>query len=94
MCYNVIYEHYISTNVGDILIPGFKIGYGEFLNKEVWIDGYYYSPTSLLEVDGKLINNNLVYLEQGEHIFFNPTKRPIFVVYIFKPDIFPRHQES
>lgn len=78
-----IKENYIPIKIGDILIPGFKILPEQPLNKKIWIEGDYYSPTSLLEIDGKKIADKLVHLQQGEYTFRNTSARPVFLVYIF-----------
>jgi hypothetical protein len=79
--------NYIPTKTGDILIPGFKIAPQKVVNKEVWINGYYYSPTLAFEVDGKKIKGNLIELKQGKYSFRNLSDRPVTLVYIFKPGL-------
>lgn len=81
-----IAENYIEAKSGDILIPGFLIPPGEVLYKEIWISGSYYSPTKTLEINGENPNKNVIYIEQGRHVFKNVTDRPVTLVYIFDPD--------
>ncbi len=81
-------ENYLSAKTGDILIPGFKIGPKENLEKEIWIEGYYYSPTLSLEIDGRKIEGNLVRLEQKRYRIKNNSNRQVVLVYIFDRERF------
>lgn len=83
-----IKQNYLTTNIGDILIPGFTIGPKSVVKKEVWITGYYYSPSLSLKVNGKEVKNNLFYLEQDRYLFENQSERPISLIYIFHPNNF------
>ena len=83
-----IEENYLPIKAGDILIPGFKIEPKELLDKKIWIEGYYYSPTVSLEIDGKKIESNLVKLEQKKYRIVNNSNRQVFMVYIFDRDKF------
>ena len=80
-----IQENYLHAGVGDILIPGFKIPPGGVLGKRIWIRGDYYSSMRSLEVDGDKIASQLVYLDQGQHTFRNPSNLPAYLVYVFRP---------
>ena len=81
-------ENYLPIKTGDILIPGFKIGPKQVFDKKIWIEGYYYSPTVSLEIDGKKIESNLVKLEQKKYRIVNNSNRQVFLVYIFDRDKF------
>jgi hypothetical protein len=78
-----IRANYFSTKMGDILVPGFVIPQKGTYVKKVWIQGDYYSPTRSLMINGRKIENNLIYLDQKEYVFSNPSQRTIMVVYIF-----------
>ena len=78
-----IRENYLNTRIGNILIPGFKIGPKITLEKEVWIKGYYYSPTLSLEIDGESIKDNVVELRRKKYVFYNGANKPIFLIFIF-----------
>ncbi|MBW1726419.1 MAG: glycosyltransferase family 39 protein [Deltaproteobacteria bacterium] len=80
-----IAENYLSIEMGDILIPGFRVPPKKSIFKDVWIEGTYYSPIFSLELDGRKIEEKIFYLNKGHHTFLNPTTRPIMLVYIFKP---------
>ena len=77
-----IRENYYDTRIGNILIPGFKIGPRKTLEKKIWIKGYYYSPTLSLEIDDEKIKGNLVELKQEKYVFYNGANNPIFLIYI------------
>ncbi len=83
-----IEENYVPIKIGDILIPGFKIGPKEMFEKKIWIEGYYYSPTTSLEIDGKKIEGNLVKLEQKRYRIKNNSNRQVVLVYIFDREKF------
>lgn len=78
-----IKQNYITIKTGDILIPGFVISPGQSYVKKIWIAGDYYSPTTSLEIDGKKIGSNVMYLEQKDYEFHNATDRYVSLVYIF-----------
>lgn len=84
----MIQQNYLPTKRGHILIPGFEIEPHGVLRKELWVEGYYYSPTLSLEVDGRKIRERLVRLRKGTHRFFNLSGRPLRLVYIFNPENF------
>jgi len=88
-----IEENYLNIKVGDILIPGFKIAPEKSINKDIWIEGDYYSPTTLLEIDGKYIDNKVFHLRSREYRFRNTSARPIFLVYIFDKDKIRNRQD-
>jgi hypothetical protein len=79
-----IKENYLAIGTSDILVPGFKIPPGKTLNKEIWIKGYYYSPSLSLSIDGRQIRGNVIKLKQKRYLFRNITNSPIFLVYVFK----------
>lgn len=81
-----ISSNYLPVNIGDILIPGFRIATQEKIYKEVWIKGTYYSPTLALELNGEKINGNLIDLSQGLISFKNLSGRPVNLIYMFKPE--------
>jgi len=81
-----IKANYLPLKNGHILIPGFKLEPDEFVGKEIWVEGHYFTPTLSLEVDGRKIEEELVQLTQGPHTFVNRTDRPVFLVHIFKPE--------
>lgn len=81
-------KNYLPIKTGDILIPGFKIEPKQVFDKKIWIEGYYYSPTVSLEIDGKKIESNLVKLEQKKYRIANNSNRQVFMVYIFDRDKF------
>ena len=78
-----IRENYLSIQVGDILIPGFKIAPKKILEKRVWIEGYYYSPTLSLNIDGEKISSHLIKLKQKRYRFSNTSSNALFLLYIF-----------
>jgi len=84
-------ENYLPIKTGDILIPGFRVEPKTTINKTIWIEGDYYSPTLSLEVDGKAISENVVELKQKNHTFFNPLTRPLVIWYIFNKERFLQH---
>ena len=81
-------KNYLPIKTGDILIPGFKIEPKQVFDKKIWIEGYYYSPTVSLEIDGKKIESNLVKLGKKKYRIVNNSNRQVFVVYIFDRDKF------
>ena len=83
-----IRDNYVSARSGDILVPGFVIKAKGDVEKDIWIKGYYYTPTRSLRVDGKQVRDNLAYLTQGKHVFDNVSNRPILLIYIFDKDNF------
>ena len=83
-----IEENYLPIQTGDILIPGFKVEPKNILEKKIWIEGYYYSPTLSLEINGKRIESNFVRLKQERYRFKNNSNRYIFLVYIFNKEKF------
>ena len=83
-----IAENYLPTKTGDIFIPGFKIEPNAVFDKKIWIEGYYYSPTTSLEMDGEKIESNLIKLVQKEYQIKNNSNRKVFLVYIFNRDKF------
>ena len=83
---NKIKDNYVYTKIGEILIPGFKIPPKKIIEKNVWIDGYYYAPDSSLLIDGKSVNGNIFHLNQKRHTVFNPSDKPILIVYKFHPE--------
>lgn len=78
-----IEENYIATKTGDILVPGFVIPPSQPYAKKVWIAGDYYSPTTSLEIDGNMIQGNVIHLEQKEYAFRNLTDRRVILVHVF-----------
>ena len=83
-----IRENYFTTRIGNILIPGFKVGPKMTLEKKIWIKGYYYSPTLSLEIDGENIKDNVLELRQKKCVFYNGANNPIFLIYIFDKEKF------
>lgn len=78
-----IKENYIPIKIGDILIPGFKIRPKENFEKKIWIEGYYYSPTLSLKIDGREITKKIFELKQKKYLFYNSATRPVFLVHVF-----------
>lgn len=89
-----IKENYLPIKAGDILIPGFKIRSKEGFDKKIWIEGYYYSPTTSLEIDGKKIESNLIKLERKKYRIINNSDCQVLVVYIFDRDKFLKGSSS
>lgn len=83
---NKIKDNYVYTKIGEILIPGIKIPPKKFIEKNIWIDGYYYNPNSSLLIDGKKVNGNFVRLNQNHHTIFNGSDKTILLLYIFNPE--------
>jgi hypothetical protein len=83
---NKIKDNYVYTKIGDILIPGIKIPPKKFIEKNIWIDGYYYNPNSSLLIDGKKVNGNFVRLNQNRHTIFNGSDKTILLLYLFNPE--------
>jgi len=79
-----IQTNYIALQKGNILIPGFRLEPKTVVEKRVWIEGYYYSPTLSLEVDGQRVRSKLLRLTQGVHTFLNLRDRPLSLVYFFE----------
>jgi len=83
---NKIKDNYVYTKIGEILIPGIKIPPKKFIEKNIWIDGYYYNPNSSLLIDGKKVNGKFVRLNQNHHTIFNGSDKTILLLYIFNPE--------
>jgi len=83
---NKIKDHYVYTKIGEILIPGFKIPPKKFIEKNIWIDGYYYTPNSSLLIDGNKVNGNIFRLNQKRHTIFNLSDKSVLLVYIFNSE--------
>ena len=83
---NMIKDNYVYTKIGEILIPGFTIPPKKFIEKNIWIDGYYYSLNSSLIIDGKRFNGNFVRLDQKRHTIHNLSDKDALLVYIFNQD--------
>jgi hypothetical protein len=83
-----IRDNYFTTRIGNILIPGFRIDPKMTLEKKIWIEGCYYSPTLSMEIDGKKIQENVVELKQEKYVFHNDTNNFIFLIYIFDKEKF------
>ena len=78
-----IRANYVSTGIGDILVPGFVIPPEESFRKRIWVKGDYYCPSGSLEINGKKMENQLINFEQMEYSFKNTSNRPVPFVYIF-----------
>lgn len=83
---NKLKDNYVYTKIGEILIPGFTIPPKKFIEKNIWIDGYYYISNPLLIIDGKKVRGNLIRLNQKQHAVFNPSNKPVLIVYKFHPE--------
>jgi hypothetical protein len=83
-----IRENYFPARIGNILIPGFKVSPKKTRDKEIWIEGYYYSPTLSLEIDGKKIEENVIQLKQKKYIFYNGANNSVPLIYIFDKEKF------
>lgn len=83
-----IRDHFIYTDIGDILTPGFLIGPKSFIEREVWVPGSYYSPTLGIMVAGEKISEKLVDLDQKKYRFENLTSQPVILAYIFNKEKF------
>jgi hypothetical protein len=81
-----IKDNYVYSKIGEILIPGFKVPPKKFIEKNIWIDGYYYISNPLLIIDGKKVHGNLIRLNQKQHAVFNPSNKPVLIVYKFHPE--------
>jgi hypothetical protein len=78
-----IKDNYIYTGVGDILIPGFKILPKESIEKNIWIDGEYYIPSSSVLIDGKRVDGDTIRLIQKSYVIHNLSDNIVFFVYKF-----------
>jgi hypothetical protein len=83
---NIIKNNYVYTKIGEILIPGFKIPPKKLIEKNIWIDGYYYTLNSSLLIDGNKVNGNLFRLTQKRHTIYNLSDKTILLVYIFNAE--------
>ena len=83
---NTIKDNYVYTKIGEVLIPGFKIPPKKFIEKNIWIDGHYYSPNSSLIIEGKKFNGNFVRLEQKRYTIHNLSDKESVLIYVFNPD--------
>lgn len=84
----VMKDNYLSTRIGNILIPGFILGAQEITEKVMWIEGFYYSPTLSLKINDDKIINNVFFLKKEKYTFNNLSSRQVHLVYIFKPENF------
>jgi hypothetical protein len=89
-----IRSNYLALKRGHILIPGFTLKPGETVEKRVWIEGVYYSPTLSLEVDGRRLGKNAFRLSQGPHTIANRTGRPVSLVLLFRPDLLKKRADG
>ena len=83
---NKIKDNYVYTKIGEVLIPGFKIPPKKFIEKNIWIDGHYYSPNSSLIIEGKKFNGDFVRLEQKRYTIHNLSDKESVLIYVFNPD--------
>jgi len=83
---NKIKNNYIHTNIGEILIPGFNIPPKNIIEKNIWIDGHYYSPNASLIIEGVKFNGNFVRLEQKSYKIRNLSDKNSALIYVFNPD--------
>jgi hypothetical protein len=79
-----IQANYVALKKGNILIPGFRLEPKKAVEKQVWIEGYYYCPTLSLELDGQRVRGKLLRLTQGIHTFVNLRDQPLSLVYFFE----------
>ena len=81
-------NHFLPANVGNILVPGFLVAPKSIVEKEIWVPGFYYSPTREMTIDGKSIEDNVIDLEQKTYAFENPTPRSVVLLYVFDRESF------
>lgn len=82
---NMIFNHYIYTKTGFILIPGFRLKPNKRTIQDIWIKGYYYTPTKSILINGKPIDNNIVFFNIGNYEIENKSNRIVTFVFLFHP---------
>lgn len=84
-----LFDHYISPNIGHVLVAGFALPPGEEVEREVWVAGDYYCPVPEIRIDGDPMDGSAVVLEQRRYRFRNPTDRVVFFTFMFDRERFP-----
>ena len=79
-------SHYLYSGIGEILIPGFAVPPKLGLIKDIWIPGFYYCANMDIKKDGRKLSQDIIHLSKGSHTFENPTDKPVYFVFVFKPD--------
>lgn len=78
-----IFQNYLYSGIGDILIPGFKIYPGKTIHKEIWIPGAYDFPPGILEIDGHINSKGRMEFNNRIYTFKNVSNKPIHIAYHF-----------